>query len=549
MVLEIKKNLSLRSRLAVALLASPALVAGCHTAPELPGETPIPANYVAQLDQNQPPVPKGADEQWWRTLESEPLNRLIDVALKENYDLRIAESRVREARAGYHFALGALFPGVDGDARYTRAKSSLNNILFRFNQNAADATGGNDGNANTGVILDYENYTAGFNVTWEIDVFGRLRKAAEAQYAETTGTDELRRGVLLAVLGDVTRHYTRLVEFQKRVAIARKNIELQNETVKLTQFRFDAGLASSLDVNQAQALLATTQATVPTLEQSVSQELNRLAVLTGQTPDGVRKLIALDSSQNGLPLIALPPAVPVGLPSDLLRRRPDVRSAEASVAAAAARVGVAVAEMYPRFSITSALGFGSLTGGNLFEKDSRTWNVIPGMNIPIFQGGRATAFLEQATERELQTVETYKQTVSTAVEEVENSITGYTHERQRVERLQEAFAANQRAYENAFALYQQGIVDFIRVLESQRAVSQAEDAWAQSRSQLVINYIGLNKALGGGWEKAELMQDEREKAQEGTETEVTLSKTVIPADTALPVNTILASAGIGLTKQ
>jgi NodT family efflux transporter outer membrane factor (OMF) lipoprotein len=290
----------------------------------------------------------------------------------------------------------------------------------------------------------------------------------------------------------VARNYIEVRGVQRRLAIAQENMTAQQETLELTRARFEAGLTSELDVVQAASQLATTQSQLPALETSLQQGMHRLGVLIGQEPGAL-----LAELSTAAPIPAAPPDVPVGLPSELLRRRPDVRRAERQLAAATARIGVAVADLFPRLSLTGALGLQSVTLAGLATVGSRFWSVGPALRWPLFQAGRIRANIAVQGAREEQQLRTYEQTVLTSLEEVENALVAYSREQVRRARLAEAVEANRRAVDLANELYLRGLGTFLNVLDSERALFASQSDLAQSEATIATDIVALYKALGG----------------------------------------------------
>jgi multidrug efflux system outer membrane protein len=290
-------------------------------------------------------------------------------------------------------------------------------------------------------------------------------------------------------------NYTELRGAQRRLAIAQENIASQRDTLALTQDRYHAGFTSELDVTQAAAQLATTESEVPLFESAIRQSIYQLGVLLGQPPGAL-----LAELEKAAPLPATPPSVPLGMPSDLLRRRPDIRAAERQLAAATARVGQATADLFPRFSLTGSFGPVTSDFRHLLDRRSLTWSVGPGMSWPIFDGGRIRANIRVQDARQQQALVNYEQTVLTALQDVENSLVSYASELKRHDALSQAVASNQRSVELSDDLYVRGLGAFLNVLDSQRALYAAQDALVQSETTTVTNLISLYKALGGGWD-------------------------------------------------
>jgi NodT family efflux transporter outer membrane factor (OMF) lipoprotein len=297
------------------------------------------------------------------------------------------------------------------------------------------------------------------------------------------------------LLAEVARNYVEVRGFQRRLAIAQENLKAQQDTLELTRARFNAGLTSELDVTQAASQLATTQSQIPPLETTLKQGIHQLGVLLGQAPG-----VLLEELSTAAPIPTVPPEVPVGLPAELLRRRPDIRRAERQLAAATARIGVAEANLYPKLSLTGSLGLESLNLGDLPKGASRFWAVGPTLSWPIFDAGRIRANIAVQDARTDQQFSTYQQTVLTALEEVENALVAYSREQVRRAQLVEAVEANQQAVALANDLYRNGLSTFLNVLDSERALFSSQSDLAQSKAIVSTDVVALYKALGGGWE-------------------------------------------------
>ena len=295
--------------------------------------------------------------------------------------------------------------------------------------------------------------------------------------------------------GDVARNYLEVRGAQQRLVIASNNISEQAQSIELTRARFKAGLTSELDVRQAEALLATTEATVPTMQTTLKQAVHALGVLLGQPPGAL-----LDELSRTEAIPATPPTVPVGLPSELLRRRPDVRGAERQLAAATADIGVQTAELFPKFSLTGTAGLQSVSASDLFNASSHYWSVGPTVTWRIFDYGRIHAQIKGANARQEQALDTYQQTVLTAFQDVENALVAFANEQARYQALNNSVIANRRSLEIANALYTSGNGDFLNVLDSERSLFGAEDQLVDSQRTVTENLVTLYKALGGGWE-------------------------------------------------
>lgn len=430
---------------------------------------------------------RAPDAKWWGQFNDPMLDDLITRAAESNLDLKIAQARVREARAQRGVTASEWFPQVDVGAGYSRARGSENTAGARQGALA----GGSPGDAN-------DLYTAGFDAGWELDFFGRVARGVEAADADVQSAVETRRDVLVTLISEVARNYIELRGFQLRLAIARENITAQKETLELTKGRFAAGLTTDLDVAQAEASLAATESQVPALDQAVYASIHRISVLLGQRPEAMStELLAVKS------IPAPPDLVPVGLPSELLRRRPDIRRAERDVAASNARIGVATAELFPRFSIVGSFGLQSDKVADIGDASSRFWSIGPAVRWPILDWGRIRSNINIQDARTEAALAQYEKTVLIGFEEVENALVAYTREQARRKSLREAASSSRRAFDLSNQLYSNGLTDFQRVLDSQRAMLAADDAVADSDRAVSSNLIALYKALGGGWEGME----------------------------------------------
>ena len=379
-------------------------LSGCAVGPNYHSpQTSAPAHWSEPLAGGETNAPVAITD-WWKTFHDSELDRLIERAVRSNLDLRIAQARVREARAQYGIASDDLWPTLDGSGSYSRQRQSKNQPLL-------------GSLPLTGVPFENDVYQAGFDTSWELDVFGGKRRGKEAAGAQVLASEFGRRDVLVTLLGDVARNYVDLRGFQGRLRIAQDNIQAQEKTLAITRDRFAKGLSSDLDVQQASTILATTRAEVPTLEGSVQTAMHRLEVLLGQPPGTWETELSQAS-----PIPAQPPLVPVGLPSELLLRRPDIRQAERQLAAATANIGVAKADLFPKFFLTGSAGFESVNASDWFTGDSKFWSLGPTMQWRIFDAGRIRWNIKVQSARQEEALARYEETVLTAFEEVENGL-------------------------------------------------------------------------------------------------------------------------------
>jgi NodT family efflux transporter outer membrane factor (OMF) lipoprotein len=415
-------------------------------------------------------------QEWWTVFDDPKLISLIEQAFGSNLDLRIAASRIRQARASRGIAVSGIGPTVDASGSLRRSEASSADSDMRSPTR--------------------NNYQVGFDAGWEIDIFGGARRGIEVADAELQGAVENRRDVLVTLAAEVARNYIDLRTYQQRLAIARKNLEAQKHSANLTRIRFEGGFVSGLDVANADASVATTEAQIPLIESSARQTIYALSVLLDRDPGA---LIPELSKAEDIP--ATPPAVPIGVPSDLLRRRPDIRQAEADIHAATAQIGVATADLFPRVSIGGSIGWQASDTGDLFNPLSRFWSLGPSVSWNLFQTGRTLSNIELQKALQEQSILTYRKTVLTAIQEVENALIASAKEQQHRKSLQSAVAANRKAADLATQLYTEGHTDFLNVLSAQRSLYSSEDALAQSTQAMAVDLIALYKALGGGWEE------------------------------------------------
>ena len=460
--------------------AAATLLAGCTVGPDYhePPANP-PAEWASPLRGGETNG-VSPDARWWKSFRDPELDSLVARAAESNLNLRAAWARVRQARFQRVMAKAAFWPTIDANASYSRNRFSATGLVP----------------APPGTPLEANLYQTGFDSTWELDVFGGTRRSVEAAGAEVAAAEYGRRDILLTVYGDVARNYVQARAFQRRLAVLRENIAAQQNILNLTRDLFARGLATDLDVQQGAALLATTQSEEPTLETSFRDSAYSLALLLGQPPGA---LLAELSSNTPAP--AAPPSVPVGLPSDLIHRRPDIQQAERELAAATARIGVAKADLFPQFSLTGNAGMESVHASDWFDAGSRYWAAGPVAQWRIFDAGRIRANIHLQTARQEEALANYEQAVLAAFGDVEGALTAYAHEQTRRLSLERAVEADQEAVRLAEQLYRNGLADFLRVLESQRSLYQSQDALIDSDQAVSTNLIALYKALGGGWEQ------------------------------------------------
>ncbi len=466
-----------------------AMLAGCAVGPNYkPPEAKVPETWDGQNAVTPDSPSKTATTpvelvDWWNAFKDPTLSSLVEMAVRANLDLRLAEARIRQARAARGVAGAPLWPQVNGTALYPRSQGS-------------SEAGGGGAIATAGGLRNL--WQAGLDASWEIDICGGTRRGIEAATADLQAAVEDRRDVLVTLVGDVGNNYITLRGLQQQVEIARKNLKAQQRTAEITRKRFEAGFVGALDVANAKAQVATTEATIPALESSARAAIYSLGVLLGREPAALAKELERAGS-----IPPTPPEIPVGLPSDLLRRRPDIRRAEAQVHAATARIGVATADLFPKFNLAGSFGFSASDVTRIDRWTSNFWSWGPTVTWPIFAGGRIYWNIKVQNALQEQALLTYEKTVLTALKDVETALVAYAKEQETRRSLTEAVVNNRKAVDLATTLYLAGKSDFLNVLIAQRSLFATEDALAQSTRTVDANLIALYKALGGGWEKAQ----------------------------------------------
>lgn len=410
--------------------------------------------------------------QWWRELNDPLLVELISGALQSNLDLRVARSRLVEARARRQVAVSALFPDAESSASVQR------------NWNREDS----------GDWSSSDRFSAGFDAGWELDLFGGRRRTVEAADAALASTEAGVHQVQVSLVAEVALNYVEMRLLQQRLAIARDNLASQTETLQLTGWRSRAGLVSEQDVEQARSHQAQTRAQLPRLETSLAETEHRLDLLLGKAPGTLRPRF----EPTGV-LPTVPRRIAVGIPAEVLRQRPDLRAAERTLAAETARVGAAEAARYPTLRLSGSIGLDALTLGGLNSSQALSSSLLGGLSAPIFNAGRLKAQVaEQEAARE-QALAAYEQTLLGVLEEVENALVAFARSQERSEALDDAAGATRRAAGLARQRYSAGLIDFQSVLDTERGLLSVEDSLASSRAETVQALIRLYKALGGGW--------------------------------------------------
>jgi NodT family efflux transporter outer membrane factor (OMF) lipoprotein len=424
---------------------------------------------------------------WWNALGDKRLSSLIERAEKGNLDLQKAQAKIREARARRRVAKAGFFPTLNATGSANRSRSSENL--------GSNASIGSNVDIGSGTTSDL--YAAGFDASWELDIFGGVRRSVEAAQANLEASREDLRNVLVSLLAEVATNYVDVRTYQARLVVAEANLKSQEETYQLTIWQSQAGLSDELAIQQARYNLENTRSGIPALRTGLEEAMNRIAVLLGEQPGKVHDELA---KRENIPVTSL--NIAVGVPADVLRRRPDIRKAERNLASQTATVGVAVADLYPKFTLSGTIGLEALSTGNLFSSGSRTYGFGPSITIPLFAGGSIRQNIEVQSALQEQYLIAYETTVLNALEEVENALTAYAEEQHRKQTLTDAAAAAKLAAELAKNKYQSGLIAFSDVLDAQRSLLSFEDELAKSEGTVTTNLISLYKALGGGWKSA-----------------------------------------------
>ena len=467
----------------VAIFCLFALLSGCaavgpnYQRPEL--ETPLQWRESKEQAPIAPALEKTA---WWQAFGDPLLNRLIAQAAKNNLDLEQARARIKQARAALVLAGAPGLPAVNAGGTVTRSAGSKNLL----------PTG-----SSTPTV-----YQAGFDASWEIDVFGGVRRSVEGAQAKLDASIEDLHATLLTLLGDVTKNYVDLRANQAQLQITHHNLEIQQETVAVTRKRYQLGLTSSLEVAQAEAQKATTESNIPTLEAASKQSIHRLGILLAREPNALKIELLAER-----PLPKVEGLIATGLPSELLHRRPDLRQAERQLAAASADIGVATAGLYPTFDLTLGLGLQASSASKFMETSSRYWSIVPGISLPLLDGGKARANIAGKQAVFDENLAKYRSAYNSALEDVENALTAYYAERAKHLLLVESVRVNEEAVATASERYRRGLTTFLDVLTTQQALYSAHSSLSQSDANQLTDLVSLYKALGGGWDQTSTTPD------------------------------------------
>jgi multidrug efflux system outer membrane protein len=466
-------------RLGSAALAL--LAAGCALGPDY--KRPAVPTPPAWRDGPATEAESLANTPWWEVFEDPQLQDLVRIALQENRDLKIAVERIEEARARYGFTKADFWPGVDLNATAGHIQFTEGSLVHTPEGDAASGD------------LDASIYAVTADLSWEIDFFGRIRRATEAQRALLLGTEEARRSAVLSLVADVARAYHELRDLDRRLEIARRTIASRREYVQLARDRFEGGLTPELDLRQAEAELHRIEAIVFDFEALIAAKENELSVLLGRNPAAVPRGRPVEEQK-------LPGDVPSGLPSALLDRRPDIREAEQRLAAATANIGEAKALLFPRIALTGSYGFISTELDTLFDAPSQAWNIFGNLLQPLFHAGKNKRRVEVTESRQRQALYDYERTVLQAFRETEDALVLYRKSGERRRAQGERVKAERKVLELAELRYRGGVAAYLEVLDAQRSLFGAEMDETQAIGAHLVSLVRLYKALGGGWPAA-----------------------------------------------
>lgn len=504
--------ISIRNRIWAAAVTAAVLAtlpAACTVGPNFVRPTPqVPAHWSAQATAQPPqppdlgarsPWPGTINEQsaelrnWWVGFGDPMLDSLIERGLSSNLDLRAAVLRVEEARAQRAISAAAFWPTLSADASFTRQRLSDTTPTGKLFSSIGNVP--LPGGASISIPNPYNQFQLSADASWEIDLFGRIRRSVEAADASLQVSVEDRHAVLVSVLADVAQSYVELRGAQARLRIAKENLVTIDELLDLTRQRRAAGVTTDLDVSNAAAQASVTRAQLPAYELQITQNINQVSQLLAREPQALRS--ELDSAA---PVPPVPPDVPIGLPAQLARRRPDIREAEFNLHAATAQTGVAVADLFPRLTLTAGGGLQSESAGNLLEWASRFGSFGPALSLPIFDRGRwQTVRLYDVRAQEAALA--YQRAVLNALHEVENALAAYGADQQRRTWLDATVAQNRDALTLSRQRYESGLSNFIDVLDAERSLQQNELALTDSNTGVTLDLVRLYRALGGGWEE------------------------------------------------
>ncbi len=485
-----------RSRWAAFAVAVPLpllILGGCSVGPDfvepnphLPDNTTFTGQAVSDAR-----LPAPTDPNWWNVFGDPVLTNLESQVAAANLDVRTATVRIAESRYQRGATASAEFPSINGDTKYQRELYSQNGIVSLLGPLLGPS------NTSPISIQPINEYTVGLDMSWELDLWGHVRRQVEAADAQVDQAEDRRRDALVSSLAELAGDYIQLRGTQEQIRIAENNLKVDREILQLAQQLQQKGVRSGLDAENAAAQVEGIRAQLPSLRQQEIQYLNAIALLLDLPPTALNAKL---SARRTIP--RSPPRVPLGIPSELARRRPDIREAEDQLHAATANIGVAVASFYPKFQLNGNVGLDALDFSNLFKSSSLQYMAGPSVTLPIFDGARLKSMLELSTAQQAEAAITYHKTVLQAWHEVVNAIAAHQLEQQRRARLRAQLDHTRAALDLARSRYNDGVTDFLTVLDAERSLLQNEQQYATSTTNVSLDLVTLFKALGGGWEQA-----------------------------------------------
>ncbi len=491
---------------AVALM----LLTGCTVGPNYESPSPwSPASWFRTTRTENPsakvslPLAEPVDVEWWNVLHDPQLTALMRRVANSNFDVRTADLRLAESRAQRGVAYADTFPTLNGNGSYTREELSKKGVIGLVGGSSSsmatqsNGLGGRQGGVpnSFGGIGAFDLFQAGFDASWELDLWGKVRRQVESASAAVEASIEARHNTLLTSLAELARNYVQLRGLQESERIVRSNLSTAEQAVRLTDQRVRGGLATDLDLANARAQAEATAANLPQIEAQELQAINAISLLLGEAPGAMAAEL-----ETQKPLPPVPPTVPIGLPSELARRRPDIRQADAQLHSATADIGVAEANFYPSVTLSGSVALQATQFSRVFDINALTYGAGPSITIPIFEGGRLTGTLELRKALAKEAALNYQKTVLQAFHDVDNALIAYRTDQLRRDRLAAQATQSRRAYQIATERYKNGLSDFLEVLTAQRTLLQAEQDLASATTTVSTDLIMLYKALGGGWE-------------------------------------------------
>jgi NodT family efflux transporter outer membrane factor (OMF) lipoprotein len=428
----------------------------------------LPEKWQNSLENKQPLDPKVLAN-WWTTFNDPLLSRLIERSINGNFDLKKALARISEARAQRGIAKADYFPKINSSGSTGES----------YNGNSDQRNG---------------HYSLGLDASWEIDIFGRISRSVESAQASMEAIEAGYQDVMVSLVAEVGLNYVQMRTLQTRLNIAEHNLATQDNLYNLTDWRWQAGLGSKLDAEQALTSVEQTRAQIPSLKNQIAQNQHQLALLLGVAPASLNAEL---NKVQPIPSTAL--KIAVGVPADVLRQRPDVKQAERELAAQTAQIGVATAAMYPKLALSGSIGLDAIKASNLFTAAGLVDSLLGKLTFPIFNAGAIRQNIEVQNARQEQALANYESIVLTALKDVENALVGLVQEQQRLQDLNRAMQASERAMALAQNQFKSGLIDFQNVQQTQRSLLSLQDQYASSQGQITTYMISLYKALGGGW--------------------------------------------------